>query len=914
MIILFGRKSIMRTRRFLAAAMAAAIVVTATPVNELNLTEGTITASAAYGDTDVGKVDIDGITYDIFSDHIELVEGSRASGEVVIPGKIATAGLKEEMYDVSYYADKTELPDELPVTVIKDSAFMLNDRITKVVIPEGVKTIEGHVFYDCESLEDVYIDESITDIGVDILEETPAEEKFYNGKDAMVINGTVVSVKDQGVVEIPEGAVRITPRVAPDSYERKRIVTLVIPEGVEYIGEEAFDYIECLQQIFFPSTLKTIGHRAFCCAYHDSEKCCAYYAGTEQEWSKVVVENKEYSDTILPNEFVFNQSYPLQGENGLFIGTKASAGFVVTKCSSEAEGDITVEVPDADIAEICNGTFKGCDKVTGITIPRTVSDIGSTVFTDCTALTDIYYKGTERDWNNIPEDIYIPEGVTLHCEAGEMTDPFITVSSDGIARNNGCRGDIFFGSEVKSLDCNFTNTGEITSVTFADGLESLEDKTFWMCGGLEEVHLPASVESVHPQTFEECDSLTDIWYEGSMDDWNHLNKRPVLPENTALHCKDPETGEYYTCRTISFAVVGITGWPYSDIRCRLIHNTPEPAVVSRWVSENEAVSFAVPMDTEDGEYSFEHNADSYYVLYGDNGNTVSFGPEQLNCNLTCAAGGYDVIPLSFRKDPVVDLTIAPGQTKVVSIPAGSEMTPRGSIRIDCVLLGSDSEKAYYAITANGSDSGAVYVSAFGSDYGTINVKTDSSEAGHTYGATVSKLGKRELAVGESMTLIIAGNNYEMTFRINGDQGVRTFDDSGEYVSVEEISVEKRDVTVPCHAYDTYTEYKLTARKPCTAQIAFRLPAHDYTQLSEYYFTINDASGIPAVTGKKGDANSDGKVTVADAVKVMQFICNRSKYPMTDEEQKLADLDGKEGLTGDDIIAIQQIDAGILKLD
>ena len=61
---------------------------------------------------------------------------------------------------------------------------------------------------------------------------------------------------------------------------------------------------------------------------------------------------------------------------------------------------------------------------------------------------------------------------------------------------------------------------------------------------------------------------------------------------------------------------------------------------------------------------------------------------------------------------------------------------------------------------------------------------------------------------------------------------------------------------------------------------------------------------------KGDANIDGKVTVADSVTVLQYLANQEKYPMTDEAVENADIDGVPGISGSDAISIQRIDAGI----
>lgn len=62
---------------------------------------------------------------------------------------------------------------------------------------------------------------------------------------------------------------------------------------------------------------------------------------------------------------------------------------------------------------------------------------------------------------------------------------------------------------------------------------------------------------------------------------------------------------------------------------------------------------------------------------------------------------------------------------------------------------------------------------------------------------------------------------------------------------------------------------------------------------------------------KGDANCDGKVNVSDAVAVMQYISNQTKYPLIGPALENADCDGVAGISGNDAITIQKFDAGIL---
>jgi mannan endo-1,4-beta-mannosidase len=62
----------------------------------------------------------------------------------------------------------------------------------------------------------------------------------------------------------------------------------------------------------------------------------------------------------------------------------------------------------------------------------------------------------------------------------------------------------------------------------------------------------------------------------------------------------------------------------------------------------------------------------------------------------------------------------------------------------------------------------------------------------------------------------------------------------------------------------------------------------------------------------GDANCDGKITVADAVAVLQFVANKTKYPLDEKALINADVDGEAGITGSDAIVIQRVDANLVK--
>lgn len=62
----------------------------------------------------------------------------------------------------------------------------------------------------------------------------------------------------------------------------------------------------------------------------------------------------------------------------------------------------------------------------------------------------------------------------------------------------------------------------------------------------------------------------------------------------------------------------------------------------------------------------------------------------------------------------------------------------------------------------------------------------------------------------------------------------------------------------------------------------------------------------------GDANCDGKVSIADAAAIFQCLANSDKYSLSEQGKKNADVSGNgDGITAADALAIQKFDAGII---
>lgn len=74
-------------------------------------------------------------------------------------------------------------------------------------------------------------------------------------------------------------------------------------------------------------------------------------------------------------------------------------------------------------------------------------------------------------------------------------------------------------------------------------------------------------------------------------------------------------------------------------------------------------------------------------------------------------------------------------------------------------------------------------------------------------------------------------------------------------------------------------------------------------------TVGGECGIDVVNALKGDANCDGKVTLADSVAILQNIGNKDKYPLTSQGKFNGDVTGGyDGLTAADAYELQVVDS------
>ena len=348
-------------------------------------------------------------------------------------------------------------------------AFMGCDDLISITIPNSVTTLGGEAFSNCYSLTSITIGGGVTTIG---------SSAFYNCKSLTNIivdeNNTAYSSDDCGVlfdknktllIKYPMGNSNISYTI-PDSViticggafsSCNNLTSITIPEGVITIGAFAFDFCDNLISITIPDSVTTIGDNAFCAC------------------------------TNLTNVTI--------GDSVTTIG-----GYAFCECSNLTNitiGDGVITIGDC--------AFMGCVSLTSITIPKSITTIGDYAFDNFSNLTDIYYKGTEEQWNQITIgsfDEYL-SGVAIHyaVESGSCgINVTYVLYDDGTLtiQGTGAIGASFF----------YRNS-EIKRVIIEDGITEIGDSAFYDCESFTSIIIPESVTSIGDFAFKDS-GLTDI--------------------------------------------------------------------------------------------------------------------------------------------------------------------------------------------------------------------------------------------------------------------------------------------------------------------------------------------------------------------------------------------------------------------
>ena len=402
---------------------------------------------------------IDKFAYRLYNDSTASVDKySNKSDEtdtLIIPESILYEGFKFnitkiENYALSFCGNLTNVTIPNSVVSIGNYAFEGCANLTNVTISNKVTSIGNSAFNECSNLKKVFYNGTIaqwnsinfadgnlqlteaiikcTDgvIGNEnIVTIDNVKYKIYNDNTA-----TIVGYQNEpDVLVIPENIFYegYKFRVINIGYlafgRCTKLTSVTISNGVVNIGKEAFTFCSNLTNITIPNSVTSIGEYAF----NSCKNVKISYNGTISQWKSISgSENVLYiikcSDGVIGNGNIVtidNIKYKLYNDyTATIVGCQNEPDALVIPKNIFYEGykfrvinigdfafnncaNLTsVIIPDS-IVNIGKESFNSCYNLSNVIIPDSVTSIGDSTFSICENLKDVYYTGTQDNWNKI---------------------------------------------------------------------------------------------------------------------------------------------------------------------------------------------------------------------------------------------------------------------------------------------------------------------------------------------------------------------------------------------------------------------------------------------------------------------------------------------------------------------------------
>ena len=190
---------------------------------------------------------------------------------------------------------------------------------------------------------------------------------------------------------------------------------------------------------------------------------------------------------------------------------------IVSNVYENGKGIITF---DGDVTSIGNSAFDRISNLTSITIPNSVTSIGSYAFFHC-SLTDITIPNSVTSIGESAfggclglTSIVVESGNTVYDSRNNCNAIIITESN---VLHTGCKNTIIPDGITSIGDYAFCMCGNLNSITIPNSVESIGEGAFYCCGLLEGITIPNSVITIESGAFEDCVRLTDITISNSIE-------------------------------------------------------------------------------------------------------------------------------------------------------------------------------------------------------------------------------------------------------------------------------------------------------------------------------------------------------------------------------------------------------------
>ena len=313
------------------------------------------------------------------------------------------------------------------------------------------------------------------------------------------------------------------------NYTLKRVV---IPDSVEFIGEDAFASCSALVQVQLPARLQRIEAGAFrdCWLLKEltiPEGVTEIEAYAFQGCSDLTELDIPGSVEVI-GKSAFGSCYSLE-KLQLHEGLKVIGEWAFC----DDKGLQEVAIPEG-VTTLGEGAFSQCGSLWKVILPDSLITIGN-AFNACAPTLTLWTNAGSAAWNwaqdnGVPvKDIAIGEALVSLTDTGDAVGAKASVDDAATrldAFNWGDNGDgtvqleLYLSSEdvvhvpvdvagaaVTSIGIEAFAHSAVTEVYLPEGILTIGDRAFFECAGIQTVTLPASLQSVGKFAFNNCPNL-----------------------------------------------------------------------------------------------------------------------------------------------------------------------------------------------------------------------------------------------------------------------------------------------------------------------------------------------------------------------------------------------------------------------